>query len=207
MWADARRNSGSDDLLRQAFLLTGDPDRAERLTGRAVTAAQHRRRAGAVGPAETARAELVRGLLAAGTPGGHARVPLPAGRHAAAWSALGALPVRRRVVLVLRYAEGLTDEQIADLTGSTPRAVEADGEAGLLALRPALAGDRQPGRLVAAALADAGRRWADHRRRLAGQPADPWAMPRPPVIPPASTDDYDWWTPSTPRTGAAPGAA
>src|ERR671912_137885 len=161
MWDDARRSAGSDDdLLRQAYLLTGDPDRAERLARQALAAAaQHARRAGPAGSDEVAGTELVRAVLAEAEPGDHARSPLPPGGHAPAGAALGGLPARRRAVLVLRYAEGLPDERIADRVGTTPRSVHVDAEAGLLTLGPALAGDRDPGRLVAAALADAGRRW------------------------------------------------
>src|SRR5918994_465545 len=138
MWDDARRSAGSDDdLLRQAYLLTGDPDRPE--------------------------------------------------RHAPAWAALGGLPARRRAVLVLRYAEGLPDERIADRVGTTPRSVHVDAEAGLLTLGPALAGDRDPGRLVAAALADARRRGSRATTRVrppvsrpapAASPAVPATTPR-----------------------------
>src|SRR5918993_1651723 len=214
MWDDARRSAGSDDdLLRQAYLLTGDPDRAERLARQAVAAAaQHARRAGPAGSDEVARTELVRAVLAEAEPGDHPRSPLPPGRHAPAWAALGGLPARRRAVLVLRYAEGLPDERIADRVGTTPRSVHVDAEAGLLTLGPALAGDRDPGRLVAAALADAGRRWAGMRRpRAAGaaaRPVDTWVP-----APLDAADGHDWWSRTGPGsvpghdTGAAPGVA
>ena len=179
MWDDARRTTGSDDdLFRQAYLLTGDPERAERLARHALgAAAQHSRRTGPAGSDDAALGELVRAFVDEAGPGGHAGQPLPPGRHAAAWTALGGLPARRRAVLVLRYAERLSDRQIADRLGSTPRIVQADAEAGLLTLSPMLTGAGEPGRLVAAALADAGRRWADRpapdRRTAGGRPLEP----------------------------------
>src|SRR5215207_4549637 len=161
MWDDARSAAGSgDDLLRQAYLLTGDPGRAGQLAQRAMAAAaQHSRRAGPAGADDVARSELVRVFVAEAGLGGHAGEPLSSGRHAAAWSALGGLPARRRAVLVLRYGEGLSDEEIAARMGSTPRTAQADVEAGLLTLGPALNGATEPAQLVAAALVEAGRRW------------------------------------------------
>src|SRR5215204_189643 len=105
---------GGDDLLRQAFLLTGDPQRAERLAERAAAAtALHTRRFGPSGSDEVARSELVGAFIAQAGPGLHAGNPLPAGRDAAVWVALGSLPARRRAAVVLRYDEGLPVEQIA----------------------------------------------------------------------------------------------
>src|SRR5215211_3175125 len=153
MWDDVRRTSDGaagadkDDLQRQAYLLTGDAVRAERLAQRALAAAaQHTRRTGPAGTEDVARTELVRAFVAEAGPGGHAAAPLPPGRHAAAWLALGGLPARRRAVLVLRYGEGLTDEQIAARMDTTPRSVLADAEAGLLTLVPRLNGASEPAR-------------------------------------------------------------
>ncbi len=210
MWDDARRTTGSDDdLFRQAYLLTGDPERAERLARHALgAAAQHSRRTGPAGSDDAALGELVRAFVDEAGPGGHAGQPLPPGRHAAAWTALGGLPARRRAVLVLRYAERLSDRQIADRLGSTPRIVQADAEAGLLTLSPMLTGAGEPGRLVAAALADAGRRWADHRRRTAGPPAvGRWNPPVPLSMPPAGDDDgHDWWATGVPLAAGSAAA-
>jgi DNA-directed RNA polymerase specialized sigma24 family protein len=196
---DARRASGSggqpvgDDLLRQAYLLTGDPARAEGLVQRAVAAAaQHSRRTGPGGSDDVARTELVRAFVDEAGPGGHASEPLAPGRHAAAWTALGGLPARRRAVLVLRYGAGLSEEQIAARMGTTQRSVLADVEAGLLTLGPALNGDPDPGRLVSAALADAGRRWAS------GSPYRPPAS-RPAPSRDRATPSWDRATPSGKR--------
>jgi hypothetical protein len=228
MWDDARRTMGSgDDLLRQAYLLTGDPTRAERLAQRALAAAaQHARRTGPAGADEVARAELVRVLIAEPGPGRHGGEPLPPGQHAAAWIALGGLPARRRAVLVLRYGEGLSDEQISARLGSSSRTVQADAEAALLTLGPALTGATEPARLVAAALADAGRRWdAGGYRPAAGAPAAPvpaprraqaWERPVPaaersgswsPLATSTGTesdDGHDWWSSTSAADGTAP---
>jgi hypothetical protein len=206
MWDDARRTGGSgagsggEDLLRQAYLLTGDPVRAELLARRAMAAAaQHARRTGPAGSDDVARAELVRAFVAEAGPGGHTNEPLPPGRHAAAWSAFGGLPARRRAVLVLRYSEGLSDEQIANRMGSTPRSVLADIEAGLLTLGPTLSAVPEPGRMLSAVLAQAALRWAS------GGYLGPAARPVPArelSVPPAAERVVSW---TSVPSGAASG--
>ncbi|MFL6130158.1 MAG: sigma factor-like helix-turn-helix DNA-binding protein [Mycobacteriales bacterium] len=211
MWDDTRRTGGGrngagDDLLRQAYLLTGDPARAELLTQRAVAAAaQHTRRVGPAGADDVARTELIRTFVVEAPPGRHAAQPLPPGRHAAVWAAFGGLPARRRAVLVLRYADGLSDEQVAELMGSAPRTVLADIEAALLTLGPTLNVVPEPGRMVSAVLAQAGLRWASGGYRPPEPPAvrsrqftapaaervGSWA-PVPPA-PASGRDGPDWW--------------
>jgi pyruvate/2-oxoglutarate dehydrogenase complex dihydrolipoamide acyltransferase (E2) component len=154
---DAVADRQGAELRRQAFLLTGDARRAEWLAQRAAAAAELQwRRFGPVGAEEFARAELVRSYVADPGPAGGAH---PTGRGVSVWDALRRLPARRRAVLVLRYDEGLNDAQIAARMGSTPRAVAADVEAGLLTLRAATGGAGDPAEALPSALAEAGARW------------------------------------------------
>ena len=48
---------------------------------------------------------------------------------------LGKLPRRQQAVLVLRYYEGLTDAEIAELLGCSPGTVRGYASRGLAALR------------------------------------------------------------------------
>lgn len=169
-------------LRRQAYLLTGDPQRAEQLTRRALAAADlESRRVGQAGMVEFSYAQLVRSFVADPSVGRRVAGGGPAGPvsgrngYAAVWEALAALPPRRRAVMVLRYDEGLSEEQIAGRLGSSPGSVLADVEAGLLALRARLGRGAEPAELVPAALA-------------------------------AAAGDWSWGTPAAPGPGAAPGA-
>jgi RNA polymerase sigma-70 factor (sigma-E family) len=66
------------------------------------------------------------------------QVPDPAARHAereALIAELGKLPPRHRAVLALRYYEGLSDTEIADLLGCTPGTVRGYASRALAALR------------------------------------------------------------------------
>lgn len=127
MWTtvDGEPDGRSRRLRRQAYLLTGDPRRAEWLTHRALATAQTR--SPHLDPAqveEFAHAELVRGFLEAAA--GDRRDPTATARHdgngyAAVWDALRGLPPRRRAVLVLRYDEGLSEAHIAERLAA-PRA-------------------------------------------------------------------------------------
>lgn len=70
----------------------------------------------------------------------------------AMWRALGELPVRQRTVLVLRYYEDVSDEEIAVLVGCRRATVRSLAARGLMALRrdvqPAAISDDQPGRVT-----------------------------------------------------------
>src|SRR5919197_3273274 len=175
MWDEGERaftafvSVTSSELRRQAYLLTGDPASADALAERALAAThlQYRQR-GSGGVGEFARAELVRSFVADsygdGRPapaaaGRQDRQPLNGvdgqGGYATVWQALQSLSPRRRAVIVLRYDEGLSDEQIASRLGRTPSSIMADAEAGMLTLRTALRGQGDPGDLVSAALAEA----------------------------------------------------
>ena len=51
------------------------------------------------------------------------------------WRALAALPARQRAVLVLRYYEGLTDAEIADVLDCAPGTVRSSASRALRTLR------------------------------------------------------------------------
>jgi RNA polymerase sigma-70 factor, ECF subfamily len=57
------------------------------------------------------------------------------------WNALRGLPDRQRTVLVLRYYEDLTEEEIAHLMGCSRGTVKTHASRGLAALRTRLAAD------------------------------------------------------------------
>ena len=57
----------------------------------------------------------------------------------AMWSAVQALPVRQRAVIVLRYYEDLTEAQIAEVLGCSPGTVKSQASAALTNLRRAAA--------------------------------------------------------------------
>jgi RNA polymerase sigma-70 factor (sigma-E family) len=55
--------------------------------------------------------------------------------HDHMWGALATLPPRQRAVLVLRYYEDLSEQQIADALGCRPGTVKSQASAALAALR------------------------------------------------------------------------
>jgi RNA polymerase sigma-70 factor (sigma-E family) len=58
--------------------------------------------------------------------------------HDEMWEALATLPPRQRAVLVLRYYEDLSEQQIADALGCRPGTVKSQASAALAALRDRL---------------------------------------------------------------------
>jgi RNA polymerase sigma-70 factor (sigma-E family) len=58
-------------------------------------------------------------------------------RHAA-WEAVRTLPPRQRAVVVLRYYEGLSEREIADVLGCRPGTVKSQAAAALATLRALL---------------------------------------------------------------------
>ena len=61
------------------------------------------------------------------------------------WTALRELPDRQRTVLVLRYYEDLTEEEIAHLMGCSRGTVKTHASRGIAALRALLSGDDASG--------------------------------------------------------------
>jgi RNA polymerase sigma-70 factor (sigma-E family) len=58
--------------------------------------------------------------------------------HDEMWQAVSALPPRQRAVLVLRYYEDLSEQQIADALGCRPGTVKSQASAALASLRTRL---------------------------------------------------------------------
>jgi RNA polymerase sigma-70 factor (sigma-E family) len=76
---------------------------------------------------EVSRAQLPEQVLA-----GDADAALA---HDEMWTALSTLPPRQRAVLVLRYYEDLSEQQIADALGCRPGTVKSQASAALASLR------------------------------------------------------------------------
>ena len=177
----ALRREPHGDLLRQAYLLTGEPDRAHALADRAARAVEaHARRLDPTEALERAKAELVRSYVAdpgqpppaaAGGPTPHPDVAM--------WRAICRLPPRRRAVIVLRYDEGLSEEHAAVRMNTTPRLLRAEVDAAMLTLRTAVTGVADPWTRVADALAAAGRGWSHYTRPAADRVAEVLSAPAP----------------------------
>jgi RNA polymerase sigma-70 factor (sigma-E family) len=82
---------------------------------------------------ESARAELPDGVLEADDPASRDEV----------WQAVLTLPPRQRAVLVLRYYEDLTEQEIADTLGCRPGTVKSQASDALSSLRTRLDADRR----------------------------------------------------------------
>lgn len=138
-------------LLRFAVMLCGDEDRAADLVQAALTRAYRRwaRVAAADRPEAYLKAMIVnehlrwwrrlsnRELPAVSAPpevGGSDASAAHASRDAA-WALLGRLPRRQRAVLVLRYYEDLSDDQIAAVLGCAASTVRATASRALTTLR------------------------------------------------------------------------
>jgi DNA-directed RNA polymerase specialized sigma24 family protein len=151
-------------LLRYAHLLCGDPDRAALLVehGLAATGRQWSRfgaerraqRADAV-----ARQAILTALLSRRRP---PTAPTPAagvgaGTSEVVWRTLAGLPQRRRAVLVLRYAQGLGDNEIATRLRQRPDTVAAEAAAALASVDRVTRGRGRADALVPSALTDPAR--------------------------------------------------
>jgi RNA polymerase sigma-70 factor (sigma-E family) len=139
-------------LLRYAVLLTGDPDQARDLVQDALIRAlvKWRRVRAADDPYAYVRAIVTNEFLSRRRRKAVRTVPLtfealdgPAApdrpdnyeERADLWQRLAALPRQQRTVLVLRYYEGLTDAEIADVLGCRPGTVRGYAARALAALR------------------------------------------------------------------------
>jgi Sigma-70, region 4 len=180
----ALRREPHGDLLRQAYLLTGDPERARELANRAAGSVGAY--ADWLGPAEAlerAKAELVRSYVAdPGPPRAAVTGPAPH-PDVAMWRAVCRLAPRRRAAIVLRYDEGLSEEQTATRMNTTPRLLRADVDAAMLTLRTAVPDVSDPWMRVADALAAAGRGWSDYTRPAASRVAEVLSAPAPTPAP------------------------
>ena len=67
----------------------------------------------------------------------------PAAHDDVMWQLLATLPRRQRAVLVLRYYEDLSEEQIAHTLGCAPGTVKSQASKALAKLRAALEADRE----------------------------------------------------------------
>jgi hypothetical protein len=177
----ALRREPDGDLVRQAYLFTGDPGRAAELADRAARVVEaYGWRLTAAEALERAKAELARSYVADPGPpppvGIGGRTPHP---DVAMWRAICRLPARRRTAIVLRYDEGLSEEQTAARMNTTPRLLRADVDAAMLTLRTAVPGVADPWTRVAEALAAAGRGWSDYTRPAANRVAEVLSAPAP----------------------------
>lgn len=166
--AYALRREPHGDLLRQAYLLTGDPERARHLADSAARVVEgYAHRLGPDEALERAKEELVRSYVANPGPpppvatGGPTPHP-----DVAMWRAICRLAPRRRAAIVLRYDEGVSEEHAAARMDTTPRLLRADVDAAMLTLRTAVPGVADPWMRVADALAAAGRGWSDYTLSL-----------------------------------------
>ncbi|WP_306206642.1 SigE family RNA polymerase sigma factor [Actinoplanes sp. RD1] len=144
----------SPALLRYAMLLSGDREQARDLVQEVLTRAlvKWRRIEGTDEPYAYVRRMLTNEYLSWRRRRKLATVPLqedldrPAEQgpeHGTAlWNLLARLPRQQRAVLVLRYYEGLTDDEIAGVLGCRGGTVRGYASRALAALRIEITGDR-----------------------------------------------------------------
>jgi DNA-directed RNA polymerase specialized sigma24 family protein len=151
-------------LLRYAHLLCGEPERAAALVEHGLASVG--RQWGRFGPERraqradaAARQAILTAVLArrrlAGAPA--AEPGDGAGTSEVVWRTLAGLPHRRRAVLVLRYAHGLGDNEIATRLRQRPDTVTVDAEAALAAVDRVTRGRGRAEALVPSALTDPAR--------------------------------------------------
>jgi RNA polymerase sigma-70 factor (sigma-E family) len=145
-------------LLRYATVLCGDPHLAQDLVQDVLVRVHSRwqrieqydvpeqyvRRAIANGYVSWRRRWSVRNLVPFGSP---PELPFAdptqeSTERSELWRQLSILPRRQRAVLVLRYYEGLSDTEIAEVFGCSPGTVRGHASRALATLRGELAGDR-----------------------------------------------------------------
>jgi RNA polymerase sigma-70 factor (sigma-E family) len=137
-------------LLRSAYLLVGDRDRAEDLLQTALVKT-YVKWAGIRDPGAV-EGYVRRVMVTTATSWWRGRpyreqpvdtLPEPGGsdqvdarvEHDAMWQQLRALPVNQRAVLVLRYYEGMTEAEIAEVLNISRGTVKSHASRGLAALR------------------------------------------------------------------------
>lgn len=138
----------SDALLRTAYLLTANRGLAEDLLQTALVKTWAARGRITVGPEAYARATLANTYASWWRRRWRGEVPtaLPPERYGtdpttgvddrdAVWRAVCRLPRRRRAVLVLRYYEGLSEAEIAEVLGCAAGTVKSQAAKALAALR------------------------------------------------------------------------
>jgi len=144
-------------LYRTAYLLTGDHQAAEDLLQATLTKVYLRwsRIGGMVQPGAYARRMLInlssswrrrrsaseRVLAVVPQPPAPSFDDDVAGREAM-WQLIRSLPGRQRAVLVLRYYEGLSEAEIADVLDVAPGTVKAQAHAAVATLRKQLGSGR-----------------------------------------------------------------
>jgi DNA-directed RNA polymerase specialized sigma24 family protein len=151
-------------LVRYAHLLCGDPERAAALVEHGLAAAgrqwsrfgtdRRAQRAAAVARQAILTALLSRRRLPTAPVTGAAA---DAGTSEVVWRTLAGLPQRRRAVLVLRYAQGLGDNEIATRLRQRPDTVAAEADAALAAVDRVTRGRGRAEALVPSALTDPAR--------------------------------------------------
>ncbi|WP_127550591.1 SigE family RNA polymerase sigma factor [Actinoplanes sp. OR16] len=133
-------------LSRYAVLLCGDREQARDLVQEVLARAflKWRRVAAADDPYSYVRRMLTneylsflrrRRLPTVAVDHDMLAAPAPAPVDTDLWSLLGTLPRQQRAVIVLRYYEGLTDPEIADVLGCRPGTVRGYASRALAALR------------------------------------------------------------------------
>ncbi|MDI2131556.1 SigE family RNA polymerase sigma factor [Yinghuangia seranimata] len=151
-------------LLRCAYMLCGDRELARDITQEVLTRAlvKWRRISGLAHPEAYVRTMVTNEFLSLRRRKAVATVALtyealdgPAaptaedpghqvGLRADLWQRLGALPRKQRAVVVLRYYEGLTDNEIADALGCRPSTVRGYAARALATLRVSMTEESGP---------------------------------------------------------------
>jgi len=142
-------------LLRFAHAVCGDPHTAADLVQDALerTGVRWERIQGTGDPEAYVRRAIVNGRtsrwrklrresLVDDVPEGRAGM-MQQPRDEEMWRLLATLPPRQRAVLVLRYYEDMSEEQIARTLGCAPGTVKSQASKGLAKLRAALADQRE----------------------------------------------------------------
>ena len=136
-------------LLRTAYLLTGDSCAAEDLVQTALARAwlawprirepagvdTYVRRILVNTQRSFWRRRRVRELLVGSVPDRESGIDATSDLHQVLWAALADLPRQQRATLVLRYYEGLSDPEIAEVLGVSAGTVKSNASRALAALR------------------------------------------------------------------------